>query len=43
MEILLTAKFVEYKDFYWKGLWEQEPEWDRIFVTTLFTFYWDII
>ena len=42
MEILLTAKFVEYKDFYWKGLWEQEPEWDRIFVTTLFTFYWDI-
>ena len=42
MEILLTAKFVEYKDFYWKGLWEQEPEWDRVFVTTLFTFYWDI-
>ena len=42
MEILLTAKFIEYKDFYWKGVWEQEPEWDRIFVTTLFTFYWDI-
>lgn len=42
MEILLTAKLVEYKDFYWKGLWEQEPEWDRVFVTTLFTFYWNI-
>lgn len=42
MEILLTAKVVEYKDFYWKGYWELEPEWDRIFVTTLFTFYWDI-
>ena len=42
MEILLTAKLVEYKDFYWKGLWELEPEWDRVFVTTLFTFYWAI-
>lgn len=42
MEILLSSKIVEYKDYYWKGTWELEPEWDRVFVTTLFTFYWDI-
>ena len=32
----------EAKDKYWKKTWEQEPEWDRVGVTTLFTFYWDI-
>ena len=42
MEILLLSKIVEFKDFYWKGKWELYPEWDRVFVTTLFTFYWDI-
>lgn len=31
-----------YKDYYWKGIWKEEPEWDRVCVTTLFTFYWDI-
>lgn len=31
-----------YKDYYWKGVWKDEPEWDRVCVTTLFTFYWDI-
>lgn len=31
-----------YKDYYWKGVWKEEPEWDRVCVTTLFTFYWDI-
>ena len=31
-----------YKDFYWKKLYLCNPEWDRIFVTTLFTFYFDI-
>lgn len=30
------------KDYYWKGTWEKEPEWDRVGVTTLFTFYWNI-
>lgn len=32
----------EAKDYYWKKIWQKEPEWDRVFVTTLFTFYWDI-
>lgn len=31
-----------YKDYYWKKLYLNEPEWDRIFITTLFTFYFDI-
>ncbi len=30
------------KDYYWKNLWKENPEWDRVFVTTLFTFYWNI-
>ena len=42
MEILLTDKINQFKDYYWKKNWETEPEWDRVFVTTLFTFYWDI-
>lgn len=32
----------EAKDYYWKKTWQKNPEWDRVFVTTLFTFYWDI-
>lgn len=31
-----------YKDFYWKKQYLNHPEWDRIMVTTLFTFYFDI-
>ncbi|MDR1729102.1 MAG: hypothetical protein LBR52_00350 [Prevotellaceae bacterium] len=42
IELLLTAKVEEYRDYYHKGLWEKEPEWDRVFITTLFTFYWNI-
>ena len=39
---LLQIQYIEdAKDFYWKGMWEQEPEWDWVGVTTLFTFYWD--
>lgn len=26
----------------WKKNWEADPEWDRVFVTTLFTFHWRI-
>jgi hypothetical protein len=42
IELLLTAKVEEYRDYYHKGMWEKEPEWDRVMVTTLFTFYWNI-
>lgn len=31
-----------YKRYYKKDEWKNNPEWDRVFVTTLFTFYWDI-
>lgn len=41
-EILLSTFIIEAKDYYWKGTWEKEPEWDRVGITTLFTFYWDI-
>lgn len=40
--ILLLGQLVDFKDYYWKGTWKKEPEWDRVGVTTLFTFYWDI-
>jgi hypothetical protein len=39
---LIEGRIIDYKDYYWKGLWKQNPEWDFIAVTTLFTFYWDI-
>ena len=42
IELLLTTKVEEYRDYYHKRKWETEPEWDRVFITTLFTFYWNI-
>lgn len=41
-ELLLKSKLEDNKNYYWKGVWKQEPEWDRVCVTTLFTFYWNI-
>lgn len=38
---LLEGKLKDYKDYWWKGEWKKHPEWDRVGVTTLFTFYWD--
>lgn len=40
--LLLFGVLKNYENFYWKKQWQAEPEWDRVFVTTLFTFYWDI-
>ena len=42
MELILLAKLDDWKNYYWKGTWKDHPEWDRVGVTTLFTFYWDI-
>lgn len=42
MEIMLYSKLDFWKNYYWKDEWKRYPEWDRVFVTTLFTFYWDI-
>lgn len=43
-EIEMQIKFVlsKFKDYYWSNEWQKHPEWDRVCVTTLFTFYWDI-
>ena len=40
--LLLKGIIQKYKDNYRTGAWQKEPEWDRVGVTTLFTFYWDI-
>ena len=40
--IILIDLIEEAKDKYWKNTWEQEPEWDRIAITTLFTFHWNV-
>lgn len=39
---LLTNWVIYYKDYYWKKEYLKHPEWDRIAITTLFTFYFDI-
>lgn len=39
---LIRGQLNDFKDYYWKGAWKDNPEWDRVGVTTLFTFYWDI-
>lgn len=41
-ELFIRGKLDDYKNYYWKGTWKLYPEWDRVCVTTLFTFYWDI-
>lgn len=42
INVILLDLINDAKDKYWKGEWEKEPEWDRVGVTTLFTFYWNI-
>lgn len=41
-ELLVFNALNYYKDFYWKKGYLKEKLWDRICITTLFTFYWDI-
>lgn len=42
LEKSLEDQLTFYKRYYKKDEWKNNPEWDRVFVTTLFTFYWDI-
>ncbi|ADQ78734.1 hypothetical protein Palpr_0576 [Paludibacter propionicigenes WB4] len=41
-KILIYSCIENYKNYYSKKLYEKEPYYDRIYVTTLFTFYWKI-
>lgn len=40
-ELELINWLTSYKESYWKGTYLKKPEWDRICITTLFTFYFD--
>lgn len=40
--LILEGKIIDAKNYYWNGTWKQNPEWDFVGVTTLFTFYWNI-
>lgn len=31
-----------YRAYFIKGKYKKEPKWDRVYITTLFTFYWKI-
>lgn len=42
LKAIVSPILIFYKDYYWKNFWKENPEWDRVYVTTLFTFYWDI-
>lgn len=43
-EELVKKCLAEFSDQFRKKLWEENPKykWDRVYVTTLFTFYWKI-
>lgn len=41
-KVLILDALNYYKDFYWQKKYLKEKHWDRICVSTLFTFYWDI-
>ncbi len=39
---LLLNALTYYKDYYWKKGYLSEKHWNRVYITTLFTFHWDI-
>jgi len=41
-QMFLLNSLYNAKDFWRKKEWQKNPEWDRVGITTLFTFYWDI-
>ncbi|MCP1383680.1 hypothetical protein [Runella salmonicolor] len=41
-ELLIISKLDNYADIFRKKIYTKSPKFDRIYVTTLFTFYWKI-
>ena len=41
-ELLITSWFIHFKDIYRKKEFLNNPKWDRICISTLFTFHWKI-
>jgi len=41
-EILLLNALKYYKDYYWKKGYKHDHDWDRVYISTLFTFHWKI-
>lgn len=41
-EHLIIGCLKSYRDYYKKRLYRNDPSYDRVYVTTLFTFYWKI-
>lgn len=39
---LINNALSDFKNYYWKKEYENEPLFDRVYITTLFTFYWNI-
>ncbi len=39
---LLELWFKHFSDFFRKKKYKDSPKWDRVYVTTLFTFYWKV-
>lgn len=42
LELLVLGKLSDYADIFKKKLYTKSPKFDRVYVTTLFTFYWKI-
>lgn len=41
-EVLLLNAITYFKNYYWKKGYKLDHHWDRIYITTLFTFHWTI-
>ncbi len=41
-QLLILNCLTTYANSFKKKLWQLDPKWDRIYITTLFTFYWNI-
>ncbi|MCF6279632.1 MAG: hypothetical protein L3J14_04725 [Flavobacteriaceae bacterium] len=39
---LIEIWLKHFSEYYKKKKYEEEPKWDRVYITTLFTFYWKI-